>query len=87
VAHVPHQSRLVSVDSFTVPTVRLRVLFVFVVLAHDRLRLLHFNVTEQSDPCAAQTAVPLLCYGQSREACSPIEPVQVLLPYPSRTAD
>jgi putative transposase len=41
-----HVRDLVSVDFFTVPTVRLRVLFVFVVLAHDRRRLLHFNVTE-----------------------------------------
>src|SRR5439155_22912984 len=32
---------LVSIDFFTVPTARLRVLFVFVVLAHDRRRLLH----------------------------------------------
>ena len=31
-------------DFFTVPTVR--VLFVFVVLSHDRRRVVHFNVTE-----------------------------------------
>src|SRR5437870_9634220 len=37
-----HIRDLVSVDFFTVPTVRLRVLFVFVVLAHDRRRVLHF---------------------------------------------
>jgi transposase InsO family protein len=41
-----HVRDLVSVDFFTVPTARLRVLFVFVVLAHDRRRVLHFNVTE-----------------------------------------
>jgi putative transposase len=48
VAHVSDQSRpdVVSVDFFTVPTARLRVLFVFVVLAHDHRRVLHFNVTE-----------------------------------------
>jgi transposase InsO family protein len=34
------------VDFFTVPTIQLRVLYVFVVLAQDRRRLLHFNVTE-----------------------------------------
>src|SRR5436309_4126506 len=33
-----------SMDFFTVPTVR--VLFVFVVLSHDRRRVVHFNVTE-----------------------------------------
>ena len=46
--HVPD---LVSVDFFTVPTARLRVMFVFIVLAHDRRRVLHFNVTEH--PTAA----------------------------------
>ena len=49
--HVPD---LVSLDFFTVPTARLRVLFVFVVLAHDRRRVLNFNVTEH--PSAAWTA-------------------------------
>src|SRR3989449_3910904 len=41
-----HVRDLVSLDFFIVPTLRLRVLFVFVVLAHDRRRVLHFNVTE-----------------------------------------
>ena len=49
-----HARDLVSIDFFTVPTARLRVLFVFVVLAHDRRRVLHFNVTEH--PPAAWTA-------------------------------
>jgi transposase InsO family protein len=47
-------SDLVSVDFFTVPTARLRVLFVLVILAHHRRRVLHFNVTEH--PTAAWTA-------------------------------
>jgi transposase InsO family protein len=38
--------QLVSIDFFTVATIRLRVLYVFIVLAHDRRRILHFNVTE-----------------------------------------
>jgi putative transposase len=37
---------LVSIDFFTVPTARLRVLFVLVVLAHHRRRVVHFHVTE-----------------------------------------
>ena len=37
---------LVSVDFFTVPTIRFQVLYVFLVLAHDRRRIVHFNVTE-----------------------------------------
>src|SRR2546427_112618 len=49
-----HVRDLVSIDFFIVPTLRLRVLFVFVVLAHDRRRVLHFNVTEH--PTAAWTA-------------------------------
>src|SRR6058998_447224 len=46
--------RDLALDFFTVPTVRLRVLFVLVVLAHHRRRVLHFNVTEH--PTAAWTA-------------------------------
>src|SRR3989442_8540571 len=55
-ANVPDQSRpgSVSIDFFTVPTAGLPVLFVLVVLAHDRRRVLHFNVTEH--PTAAWTA-------------------------------
>jgi putative transposase len=49
-----HVHNLVSVDFFTVPTVSFRVFFVFIVLAHDRRRVIHFNVTEQ--PTAAWTA-------------------------------
>src|SRR2546425_6177591 len=45
-----HVRDLVASDFFTVPTARLRVLFVFVVLAHDRRRVLHFNVTEHPPP-------------------------------------
>ena len=40
-----HVSQLVSVDFFTVPTIRFQVLYVFLALAHDRRRILHFNVT------------------------------------------
>jgi transposase InsO family protein len=49
-----HLRDLVSLDFFTVPTARLRVLFVLVVLAHHRRRVLHFNVTEH--PTAHWTA-------------------------------
>ena len=40
-----HVKELVSTDFFVVPTISFRVLFVFVVLAHHRRRVLHFNVT------------------------------------------
>jgi hypothetical protein len=37
-----HVKDLVSIDFLFVPTATLRVLFVFVVLAHDRRRIVHF---------------------------------------------
>ena len=40
-----HAKQLVSIDFFTVPTIRFQILYVFLVLAHDRRRVLHFNVT------------------------------------------
>jgi putative transposase len=49
-----HVRDLVSIDFFTVPTVRLHVLFVLVVLTHHRRRVVHFNVTEH--PTAVWTA-------------------------------
>ena len=49
-----HLRQIVGVDFFVVPTLTFRVLFVFVVLAHDRRRILHFNVT--SHPTAEWTA-------------------------------
>ena len=49
-----HVGQMVSVDFFTVPTIQLRVLYVFFILAHDRRRVVHFNVTEH--PTADWTA-------------------------------
>jgi len=49
-----HVRDLVSVDFFVVPTMRNKVLFVLVVLAHHRRRVVHFNVTEH--PTAQWTA-------------------------------
>jgi len=40
-----HVKSMVSVDFFTVPTFRFQILYVFLVLAHDRRRILHFGVT------------------------------------------
>ena len=40
-----HLKTTVSIDFFTVPTIRFQVLYVFLVLAHDRRRIVHFNVT------------------------------------------
>jgi hypothetical protein len=41
-----HVGQILSVDFFTVPTITLKVLYVFVVLAHRRREVLHFNVTD-----------------------------------------
>ena len=49
-----HVGQLVSIDFFAVPTVTMRVLFVFIVLEHRRRQVLHFNVTEH--PTAAWTS-------------------------------
>src|SRR5215831_4864392 len=53
-----HLRSLVAVDFFTVPTVTFKVLFVFVVLAHHRRRVIHINVTDA--PTAAWTAQQLV---------------------------
>ncbi|HUI41248.1 MAG TPA: integrase core domain-containing protein, partial [Terriglobia bacterium] len=53
-----HLSQLVSIDFFTVPTATFRVLFVVVLLAHRRRRVIHFKVTEH--PTAAWTAQQIL---------------------------
>src|SRR5213595_227190 len=60
VANLPRQSRtrLVSIDFFTVPTARLHVLFVFIVLSHERRRVVHFNITEH--PTSAWTAQQII---------------------------
>ena len=49
-----HIGQIAAVDFFTVPTVTFRVLFCFIVLSHDRRRVIHFNVTEH--PTAKWTA-------------------------------
>jgi hypothetical protein len=53
-----HVRDLVSSDFFAIPTACLRVLFVLVVLAHPRRRVLHFIVTEH--PTAYRAAQPIV---------------------------
>ena len=48
---------MVSVDLFTVPTIRFQVLYVLLVLAHERRRVVHFKVT--AHPTAEWTAQQL----------------------------
>ncbi len=41
-----HSKDLVSIDFFVVPTVTFHLLYVFVVLEHERRRIVHINVTD-----------------------------------------
>jgi putative transposase len=52
-----HLKSLVSVDFFTVPTIRFQIVYVFLVLAHERRRIVHFAVT--AHPTAEWTAQQL----------------------------
>jgi len=49
-----HAKELVAIGFFTVPTATFRVLYVLLVLAHERRRVFHFNIT--NSPSAAWTA-------------------------------
>ena len=62
---------MVSIDFFTVPTITMKVLFVFLVLEHRRRQVLHFNVTEH--PSAAWTSQQIV------EAFANQNPPQYLL--------
>ena len=66
-----HLGQMVSVDFLTVPTLRFQVLHVFIVLSHQRRKVLHFNVVEH--PSARWTAQQL------REAFAFTSPPKYLL--------
>jgi putative transposase len=40
-----HREAIAAMDFFTVPTLTFGILYSFFVIAHDRRRILHFNVT------------------------------------------
>ena len=66
-----HAKEIIALDFFTVPTATFRILFVLIILSHDRRRILHVNVT--THPTAAWTARQLL------EACgTDVEPRYLL---------
>ncbi len=52
-----HAKDLIALDFFTVPTATFRVLYLFLLLAHERRKVLHFNVTDC--PTAAWAAQQL----------------------------
>jgi putative transposase len=53
-----HTKQLASIDFFTIPTISFRVLYVFLVLSHERRRVVHFNIT--SHPTAEWTSQQVL---------------------------
>jgi len=53
-----HAECLAAMDFFTIHTAKFRVLYVFIVLSHDRRHIMHFNVTEH--PTAQWTAQQLV---------------------------
>jgi putative transposase len=61
-----HVGQMVSIDFFAVSTITMRVLFVFIVLEHDRRKLPHLSLTEH--PTGAWTAQQLLEAFAHREA-------------------
>ncbi len=56
-----HAKDIIALDFFTVPTATFRILFILIILSHNRRRILHVNETKH--PTAAWTARQLL------EAC------------------
>jgi transposase InsO family protein len=53
-----HANQIAAVDFFTIPTINFRVLYCFIVLLHDRRKIIHFNVT--ANPTAAWTAQQII---------------------------
>jgi transposase InsO family protein len=66
-----HVNELIALDFFTVPTATFRILFVFLVLSHDRRKIRHFNVT--AHPTAMWTARQLV------EACDTVKTPKYLI--------
>jgi putative transposase len=68
-----HDGHVVAADFFVVPTATYRLLFVLVLLAHDRRRIRHVAVT--AHPTAAWAAQQLreaLPWAEARDICSTI---------------
>ena len=66
-----HGKEIIALDFFTIPTATFQILFVLIILRHDRRRILHVNVT--AHPTATWTA------RQLKEACGLDEVPRYLL--------
>ena len=63
---------MVSVDCFRVSTIRFQILYVFLALAHERRRLLHFAVTaHRAAEWTHPTVASLMRSRLSRPSCLP----------------
>ena len=52
-----HREAIAAMDFFTVPTITFGVIYCFFVVAHDRRRILHFNVDQTSDKPVGRSAI------------------------------
>jgi putative transposase len=53
-----HVGQIAAIDFFTVPTATFRTLYCFIVLLHDRRKVVHFNITDH--PTAVWTAQQMI---------------------------
>ena len=61
-----HVVDIAAIDFFTVPTATFRMLFCFLVLGHDRRKVMHFNVTEHpTEQWTAQQIVEAFPYDEA----------------------
>ena len=73
-----HIKDIVACDFFTVPTATFRVLFVFIILANDRRRIVHFNITEHpTAKWTVQQIVDAFPWDEASRSC-PILALQTL---------
>jgi len=63
-----HREVIAAMDFFTVPTFTFGVLYCFFIIAHDRRRILHFNVTRNP----SSTWIAAVAGGISLSICSPV---------------
>lgn len=63
-----HIGQMASIDFFTVSTATFRVLFVFLVLSHDRRRLVHFAITEHPTKNGRDNKFATLSHGTRRQS-------------------
>src|SRR5262249_38297215 len=61
-----HAGALAAIDFCVVPTVTFRLLYCFIVLRHDRCRVVHFNVTmHPTAECVARQVVQAFPYDEA----------------------